>query len=131
MARRLQTRAGQEAGAWRVDQRAGALLYLLTELLGAVKHSLLTHAGKRGRTMLAAHEGFKGYLKTVTPACDTEHFFQINLLSGLKCIPDLSCLLHFCSLRQVYNTSINVHVNKTCSAFIIILLLPFDCRSRH
>lgn len=43
MARRVQARAGEEAGVWGVDQSAGALVHLLTELLSAVKQSLLTH----------------------------------------------------------------------------------------
>lgn len=43
MARRIQARAGEEAGAWGVDQSARTLVDLLTELLSAVKQSLLTH----------------------------------------------------------------------------------------
>lgn len=46
MARRVQTGASEEAGTGGVDQGMGALLYLLTLFLSAVKYSLLTDTGK-------------------------------------------------------------------------------------
>lgn len=46
MARRVQAGAGEEAGAWRVDQRARTLVHLLAALLSAVKPPLLAHTVK-------------------------------------------------------------------------------------
>lgn len=46
MAWRVQAGAGEEAGTWRVDQRAWTLVHLLAVLLSAVKASLLTYTVK-------------------------------------------------------------------------------------
>ena len=46
LARRVQAGAGEEAGAWRVDQRAWTRVHLLTALLSAVEQPLFTHTVK-------------------------------------------------------------------------------------
>lgn len=47
----VQAGAGEEAGTWRVDQRARTLVDLFTVMLGAVKPPVLTQTVKRKRQM--------------------------------------------------------------------------------